>query len=240
MNPSGNIYYITVCFLLLCPHNGIANKVIQYRWDRTAWCVGVIFQRKLRTPGVNSLCHKMTRHMNVREPLYDVNKTLTEAFHYIIIELSFHNPNTDIVLQWTQPEICITSWEVSSSSTTQGFSKCMHSISMRPYCMVFGSHFTTRGKHTQSYSFISYTHSPYACVGLIEQREISTPRVISLYHIITPHKSVWGASHNVKWTLSELFHYNMISVSSMSPFLMAHGRRYAIEYKSFRNHAIVH
>ena len=39
---------------------------------------------------------------------------------------------------------------------------------------------------------ISYTHSLYACVGLIEQREISTPRIISLYHIITPHKSVWG------------------------------------------------
>ena len=104
MSPSGNIYYITVCFnFLLCPHNGIANKVIQYRRDRTAWCVGVILQRELRTPGVISLCHKMTRHMNVREPLYDVNKTLTEAFHYIIIQLIFHNPNTDIVLQWTQP-----------------------------------------------------------------------------------------------------------------------------------------
>ena len=41
-------------------------------------------------------------------------------------------------------------------------------------------------------------NSPHACVGLIEQREISTPRVISLYHIMTPHKSVWGASYNVK------------------------------------------
>ena len=116
INPSGNIYYITICFLMLCPHNGIANKVIQYRWDRIAWCVGVILQRELRTPGVISLCHKMTRHMNVRELLYDVNKTLTEAFHYIIIQLVFHNPNTDIVLQWTQPGISVTSWEVSPSS----------------------------------------------------------------------------------------------------------------------------
>ena len=158
--------------------------------------VWIILQHELRTPGVIPLCHKMTLHMSVREPLYDVNKTLTEAFHYIIMQLSFHNPNTDIVLQWTQPEICVTSWEVSPS-TTQGFSKCMHSISMKPYCMVCGSHFPTWGKQSQSYFFISYTHSPYACVGLIEQREISTPRVISLYHIITPHKSVWG--HRTTW-----------------------------------------
>ena len=97
MDPYGNIYYFTVCFLLLCPHNGIANKVIQYRCDRTAWCVGVILQRELRTPGVISLCHKMTRHMKVRESLYDMNKTLTEAFRYIKIQLIIHNPNTDIV-----------------------------------------------------------------------------------------------------------------------------------------------
>ena len=188
MNPSGNIYYITVCFLLLCPHNGIANKVIQYRWDRTAWCVGVILQREQ----LQELFHKMTLHMSVREPLYDVNKTLTEAFHYIIIQLSFHNPNTDIVLQWTQPGMCVTSWEVSPSSTTQGFNKYMHSISMRPYYMVCGSHFPTWGKHS-----------------------------------------------NVKWALSELFHYNMTFVSSMSPFSMAHGRHYAIEDKSFRSHVVV-
>ena len=201
--------------------------------------VGIILQRELRTPGVISLCHKMTLHMSARGPLYDVNKTLTEAFHYIIMQLSFHNPNTDIVVQWTQPEICVTSWEVSPSSTTQGFSKCMHSISMRPYCMVCGSHFPTWGKHSKSYFFISYTNSPYACVGLIEQREISTPRVISLYHVITTHKSVWGASYNVRWALLELFHYNTISVSSMSPFLMAHGRHYVIEYKSFRSHVFI-
>ena len=60
--------------------------------------VGIILQCELRTPGVISLCYKMTLHMSVREPLYDV-KTLTEAFHYIIIQLSFRNPNTDIVLQ---------------------------------------------------------------------------------------------------------------------------------------------
>ena len=136
-------------------------------------------QRELRTPGAISLCHKMTLHMSVREPLYEVNETLTEAFHYIIIQLSFHNPNTDIVSKWTQPEISVTSWEVSPSSTTQGFSKCMHLISMRPYCMVCGSHFPTWGKHSQSYSLISYTNSPYACVRLIEQREISTHVVIS-------------------------------------------------------------
>ena len=122
--------------------------------------VGIILQRELRTPGVISLCHKMTLHMSVKEPLYDVNKTLTEAFNYIIMQLSFHNPNTDIVLQWTQPEIYVTSWEVSPSSTTQGFNKYMHSISMRPYCMVCGSHFPTWGKHSQSYFIISYNDSP--------------------------------------------------------------------------------
>ena len=233
MNPSENIYYITVCSLLRCPHNSIANKVIQYRWDRTTWFVGVILHRELGTPRVISLCHKMTLHMNIREPLYDVNKTLTEAFHYFIIQLIFNNPNTDIVLQWIQPGICVTSWGVSPSSTIQGFSKCMHSISMRPYCMVCGSHFPTWG--------ISLYHilTPHMCVGLIEQRGICTPRVISSYHIITPHKSVWGASYNVKWALSELFHYNMISVSSMSPFSMANGRHYAIEGKSFRSHVVI-
>ena len=201
MNPSGNIYYITVCFLLLCPHNGIANKIIQYRWDRTAWCVGVILQLDLRTPGVISLCHKITRHMNVREPLYDLNKTLTEAFHYIIIQFIFHNPNTDIVLQWTRPVICVTSWEVSSSSTTQGFSKCMHSIPMRQYCMVGGSHFPTWGNYSQSY-FLYHILTPHMCVGLIEQRGVCTPRVISLYHIITPHKGVGGGGgggHLTTW-----------------------------------------
>ena len=201
--------------------------------------VGIILQRELRTPGVILLCHKITLHMSVREPLYDVNKTLTEAFHYIIIQLSFHYPNTDIVLQWTQPEICVTLWEVSPSSTTQGFSKCMHSISIRPYCMVGGSHFPTWGKHSQSYFFISHTNSPYACVGLIFQHEGSTPRVISLYHIMTPYKSVWGASYNVKWALSGLFHYNMTFVSSMSPFSMAYGWHYAIEDKRFRGHVVI-
>ena len=149
--------------------------------------VGIILQRELKTPGVISLCHKITLHLSVREPLFDVNKTLTEAFHYIMIQLSFHNPNTDIVLQWTQPEICVTSWEVSPSSTTQGFSKYMHSILIRPYCMVGGSNFsnmrealpevflyiiytlpicvcgthrTTWDKHSQSYFIISYYNSP--------------------------------------------------------------------------------
>ena len=61
--------------------------------------VGIILQCELRTPGVISLCYIMTLHMSVRETLYGVNKTLTEAFHYVIIQLSFRNPNTDIVLQ---------------------------------------------------------------------------------------------------------------------------------------------
>ena len=197
--------------ILFCPDNCLATKNIQYRWDRISWCVVIILQRELRTPGVISLCHKMTLHMSVREPLYDVSKTLTEAFHFITIQLSFHNPNTDIVLQWTQPEICVTSWEVSPPSTMQGFNKYMHSISMRPCCMVCVSHFPTWGKHSQSYFTISYNDSP-------------------LYG---------GASYNVKWALSELFHYNMTFVSSMSPSSMAHGRQYAIEDKSFRSHVVI-
>ena len=154
----GEISYGESCHPF-CPDNCLATKNTQYRWDRISWCVGIILQREVRTPGVISLCHKMTLHMSVRESLYDVNKTLIEAFHCIIIQLSFHNPNTDIVLQWTQPEICVISWEVSSCSTTQGFSKCMHSISMRPYCMVCESHFPTWGKHSQSYFIISYNDS---------------------------------------------------------------------------------
>ena len=144
--------------ILFCPDNCLATRNIQYRWDRGE--IRGVLQWELRTPGVISLCYKMTLHMSVREPLYDVNKALTKAFHYIIIQLSFRNPNTDIVLRWTTLEICVTSWEVSPSSTTQGFGNCMHSISMRPYCMVCGSHFPTWGKHSQSFFFISYTNSP--------------------------------------------------------------------------------
>ena len=84
--------------ILFCPDNCLATENIQYRWDRITWCVGFILQRELWTPGVIALCHKMTLHMSLRGPLYDVNKILTKAFHYIIIQLSFHNPNTDIVL----------------------------------------------------------------------------------------------------------------------------------------------
>ena len=171
LNPSGNIYYITGCFLLLCPHNGISNKVIQYRWDRTAWCVGIILQRELRTPGVISSCHEMTLHMNVRYPLYDLNKTQTEAFHYIIIQLSVHNPNTDIVLQWTQLEICVTSWEVSPFQPRKGLANAC----------------------------IQYRWDRIArCVGIILRHEVSTPRVISLYHILTPNIHVWDSLNNVR------------------------------------------
>ena len=118
--------------ILFCPDNCLSTKNIQYRWDGISWCVGITLQRELRTPGVILLCHKMTLHMSVREPLYDVNKTLTEAFHYIIMQLSFHYPNTDIVLQWTQPGICVTSWEVSPSSTTQGFNMVAHAWGWQP------------------------------------------------------------------------------------------------------------
>ena len=139
-----------------------------------------------------SLCHKMTLHMSVRQPLCDVNKTLTEAFHYIIIQLSFHNPNADIVLQWTQPEICVTSWEVSPSSTTQGFNNAQtmtwrmkYSMSMGLCCMVRGSHFVTRHKHSRSYFVTSHNNSRNECVGLIGERQIHTAGVISLYYNIT-------------------------------------------------------
>ena len=36
------------------------------------------------------------------------------------------------------------------------------------------------------------------CVGVIFQHERSTPRVISLYHIHTPHMRVWDSSKNVR------------------------------------------
>ena len=136
--------------------------------------VGIILQRELRTPGVISLCHKMTLHMSVREPLYDVNKTLTDTFHYIIIQLSFHNPNTDIVLQWTQPEICVTSWEVSPSSTTQRFNmvcgRASYNVkwalsglfhynmtfvsSMSPFSMAHGRHYGIEDKSFRSHVVI--------------------------------------------------------------------------------------
>ena len=140
--------------ILFCPDNCLSTKNIQYRWDGISWCMGIILQCELRTPVVILLCHKMTLHMSVREPLCDVNKTLTEAFHYNIMQLSFYNPNTDIVLRWTQPEICVTSWEAPPSSTTQVFNKYIHSISMRPYCMVCGSHFPTWGTHSQLFHYI--------------------------------------------------------------------------------------
>ena len=196
MNPSGNIYYITVCFLLLCPYNGIAKKVIQYRWDRTAWCVWVILQSELRTPGVISLCHKMTRQMNVREPLYDVNKTLTEAFHYIIIQLSFHNPNTDTVLQWTQPGICVTSWEVPLLQPRKGLANACIQYRWDRIAWWVGVIFQHEGSTPRVISFY-HILTPHMSVGLIEQLGICTPRVISLYHIITPHKNVWG--HFTTW-----------------------------------------
>ena len=39
------------------------------------------------------------------------------------------------------------------------------------------------------------------CVGVIFQHEGSTPRVMSLYHIMTPHKSVGGGGggHRIMW-----------------------------------------
>ena len=145
-----------------CQDNCLATKNIQYRWDRISWCVGIILQRELRTPGVISFCHKMTLHMSVREPLalYDVDKTLTEAFHYFIIQLSLRNPNTDIVLQWTQPEIIVIHhWRFPLLQPRKGLTNtCIQYRWDR--IMVCGSHFPTWGKHSQSYFIISYNDSP--------------------------------------------------------------------------------
>ena len=158
--------------ILFCPDNCLSTKNIQYRWDRMSWCVGIILQRERKTPGVISLCHKMTLHMSVREPLYDVNKTLTEAFHDMILQLSFHNPNTDIVLHWTEPEICVTSWEVSLLHPSKGLTN----------------------------TCIQYRWDRIAwCVGVIFQHEGRTPRVIILYHLMTPHKSVGGGGGRITW-----------------------------------------
>ena len=176
-------------------YEGVIYKNIQYRWDPISWCVGIILQRELRTPGVISLCHKMTLHMSVSHCMTWIKHW---QIHFIILlfnsafitQIQIYPMNTTGDMYYIMGG--------SPFSTTQGFSKYMHSISMRPYCMVYGSHFPTRGKHSQSYFFTSYTSSPYACVGLIEQREISTPRVISLYHIMTPHKSAWG--HRTTWS----------------------------------------
>ena len=152
--------------ILFCPDNCLSTKNIQYRWDGISWCMGIILQCELRTPVVILLCHKMTLHMSVREPLYDVNKTLTEAFHHNIMQLSFYNPNTDIVLRWTQPEICVTSWEASPSSTTQVLNKYIYTL------------------------YIDETVLHGVWESFSNMRD-ALP-VISLYHIMTPHKSVRG------------------------------------------------
>ena len=55
---------------LFGPDNGILNAYIYNRWDRIAWCVGVIFQRKMSIPGVISLYHRTTPHMSVRVCVY--------------------------------------------------------------------------------------------------------------------------------------------------------------------------
>ena len=36
------------------------------------------------------------------------------------------------------------------------------------------------------------------CLGVILQREVSTPGVVSLYERITPHVSVWDSENNVR------------------------------------------
>ena len=154
-----------------CPDNCVATENIQYRWACITLCVGIILQRELRTPGVISLCHKMTLHMSVREPLYDMNKTPTEAFHYIIVQLSFHNQNTDIILQWTQPEICVISWEVPLLQPRKSLANA---------CIQY------RWDHIAWW------------VGVTFQHEGSTPRVISIYHSLTPHMRVWNSLNSVR------------------------------------------
>ena len=157
--------------VFFCPNIFLTTVNIQYRWERIAWCVGIILQRELITPGVISLCHKMTLHMSVRESLYGVNKTPTEAGYYIMIQLSLNKPNKDIVLQWTQPEICVTSWE---------FPLIQPRKSLANAC-------------------IQYRWDRIArCVAVILQQGVSTRRVISLYHRLTPHMRVWDSLNNVR------------------------------------------
>ena len=58
------------------------------------------------------------------------------------------------------------------------------------------------------YVEISWNNSPNEYVGRIEQREINTPKVISLYHGMTPHMSFGESLYNVRWyTRHEAFHY---------------------------------
>ena len=149
-------------------NSGVIITPLKYSFKPKA---SIILQRELRTPGVISLCHEMTLLMNVREPLYDVNNTPTEAFYYIIIQLSFHNPNTDIVLQWTQPEICVTFREVSLFQPRKGLANAC----------------------------IQYRWGRIAwCVGVILRHEVSTHRAISLYNRRTPHMRVWDSLNNVR------------------------------------------
>ena len=77
------------------------------------------------------------------------------------------------------------------------------------------------------------------CGGLIEQREINTPRVISLYHRMTPNKNAWEASYNVKEAVLEVFHHDTIYVSSMPAFSMAHGRHFGNGENNFRSCVVI-
>ena len=59
-------------FPLFQPLNDLANACIKYRRDRVAWCVWVILQREIITPGVIPLYHRITPHMSVWDSLNNV------------------------------------------------------------------------------------------------------------------------------------------------------------------------
>ena len=48
--------YIMGGFPFLKPRKGLANACIHYRWDRIAWCVGVIFQHEGITRELTEIC----------------------------------------------------------------------------------------------------------------------------------------------------------------------------------------
>ena len=206
--------------------NGIANAYIHYRWDRIAWCVGVVFQREitLLPDGVIWFYNRITLHMSVR--------------HCITWD---KNTSRDIVLHVMNPTGDISHYQVIPLWSSKWHNECIHSPSMRPYCVVFGNHFSTWDKHSRSFFIILGHNFPFLtrrqilyylwrthlhifhifkgfpflsnkwlneCIYSLWttaysmvcrshfQREIWIPGVISLYHIITPHMMVWESFHN--------------------------------------------
>ena len=82
----------------------------------------------------------------------------------------------------------------------QWLRECMHSISLRQYCTLCGSHYDKLDKQSRSillYNGITLHMNVWDI--LYNEREISTPRVLSLYHKMTPHKNIWEASYTLPW-----------------------------------------